>query len=191
MAAYAQIVDNVIVDRRDVDIATIPPHKRVLFRPIVSEGAGPIIRTVIEADRVVDIRSYPPLDEMKADYGRRVSELAERERQRYITPGDGMAMTYREKFEQALSVNDIGEQAANALSEQEQFNAYPTLAASVGIEAPTLWDCSQLVIARYEAFTAISYSIERARLKAKKEISSALDADAVLAAYEAITWPSP
>ena len=68
---------------------------------------------------------------------------------------------------------------------------FPTLSASVGIEAATLWDAALLVIARYEAWATISHSIERAKLGGKKAISDASDAAAAQAAYEAIIWPQP
>ena len=116
---------------------------------------------------------------------------AERVRLRYITPGAGMAMTYIEKRDQANAVHGMGQQAANALTEQERTEQFPTLAASVGLEAPTLWDCAILVIQRAEAWATLSNAIERTRFAGKKAISDASDAAAARAAYEAITWPTP
>lgn len=127
---------------------------------------------------------------LKRNLARRVDADAEAFRLCYITPGVGQSMTYLEKHNQAVAVELLGEQAANALSEQERTTQFPTLAASVGIEASTLWDCAQLVIQRYEAWAALSNIIERARLAGKKAISDASDAAAAQAAYEAITWPT-
>ena len=100
-------------------------------------------------------------------------------------------MTYREKFEQAQAVDALGQAPANALTAEQYGAQYPTLAPSVGLEAGTLWDCAQLVIARYEAFAALSGIIEHARLAGKIAVSNAADVAAAQAAYEAITWPSP
>lgn len=115
---------------------------------------------------------------------------AELIRLRYITPGSGMAMTYAEKRDQAAAVHAAGEAAANALTADQARDAYPTLAASIGVEAPTLWACAQLVIAKAEAWADLSYSIERVRMVGKKAISDASDAAAAQAAYEAIAWPT-
>lgn len=131
-----------------------------------------------------------PLDRLKMIYRNRVEEDAERIRLRYITPGAGMAMTYAEKHLQAQAVESLGEPAANALSPEQRASQFPTLAASVGIEAPTLWGCALLVIQKYEQFAQLSGAIERARLVGKKAIGDASDHAAVMAAYGAITWPN-
>jgi hypothetical protein len=83
----------------------------------------------------------------------------------------------------------MGQDSANALSEHDRTAQFPTLAASVGIEAATLWDCAQIVVQTYEAWAALSNQIERTRLMSKRSISLASDAAAAQAAYEAITWP--
>jgi hypothetical protein len=118
----------------------------------------------------------------------RVDDDAERVRLRYLTPGAGMAMTYAEKRDQANAVHAMGEDAANALTEAERIAQFPTLAASVGLEAPTLWGCALLVISKSEAWADLSNVIERTRLLGKKAISDASDAATARAAYEAITW---
>lgn len=132
-----------------------------------------------------------PLDRVKTIYRNRVEEEAERIRLRYITPGAGMALTYTEKHQQAQAVEVLGEAAANALTPEQRTSQFPTLSASVGIEAPTLWGCALLVIQKYEQFAQLSGAIERARLLGKKAIVDASDQAAVLAAYEGITWPTP
>lgn len=126
---------------------------------------------------------------IKAELKSKVDADAERVRQRYITPGVGQSMTYLEKHNQAVAVEGLGEEAANALSEHDRTAQFPTLSASVGIEAATLWDCAQIVVQTYEAWAALSNQIERTRLMGKRSISLASDAAAAQAAYEAITWP--
>lgn len=150
-----------------IAIWNMPPPARIVVHdaPTTLEGVRTYLKARIDAD-------------------------AELTRIQYITGGFGMALTYLEKHNQANAVHDMGEAAANALSEDDRRRQFPTLAASVGIEAATLWDCAQLVIARYEAWADLSYTIERVRLLAKKLISEASDAAAAQAAYEAVTWPS-
>ena len=132
----------------------------------------------------------PSLADVKADYLTRVDADAETERLLYITPGDGQAMTYLEKLEQAKAVDALGQSAADALTTADAKTQYPILEAGVGIHADSLWEHAQLVIARYEAWNDLAGVIETQRETAKKSISDASDQAAVLAAYEAITWPS-
>lgn len=124
-------------------------------------------------------------------YMSQVDVDAENVRLRYITPGSGMAMTYQEKFAQAQAVSAMGETAANSMSVEDREAQFPTLSASVGIEAATLWGAAQRVLTAYAAFAQLSLVIERARLSGKKAVSDASDAAGVRAAYEAITWPTP
>lgn len=186
---YYRVEGDQIIERRVME--SIPPHKAHLWRPEVIEGSGPIENKVVEADRVRVVRSHPPLAELKASFKFRIDDDAERCRLRFITPGAGMAMTYQEKFEQAKAVEQLGEEAAGALTSEQIAAEFPTLGASVGIEAQTLWACAQLVIARYEGFAALSGIIERARLAGKKAVTDAADVAGVEAAYQAVTWPSP
>jgi hypothetical protein len=128
------------------------------------------------------------LPEVKVDLCRKIDAAAEVRRLKYITPGDGMALTYREKFSQAAAVNALGEAAANALTPEQRLASYPTLAASVGIEHATFWGCAQLVLSKFAQFAALSYTIETTRLAGKKAIDAALTIESAHAAYEAIVW---
>lgn len=132
----------------------------------------------------------PELAAVKTAALARIDADAERQRLRHISTGSGMALTYNEKHAQARAVLALGEGAANALAEADAIDLYPTLSASVGIEAPTLWGCAQIVVARYEAFADLSRGIERARLAGKKAVTEATDGAAVASAYGAIQWPA-
>lgn len=143
-----------------------------------------------KAAAVAVVDAYDPAADVKADLKSKVDADAERIRLRFITPGVGQSMTYLEKHNQAVAVEAMGQAAANALSEQDRTAQFPTLAASVGIEAATLWDCAQIVVQTYEAWAALSNQIERTRMMGKRSISLASDAAAAQAAYEAIAWPA-
>ena len=117
-----------------------------------------------------------------------VDEDAERIRLKYITPGDGMMMTYREKLEQAEHANAQGQAAIDAMTTVEGEAAYPTLSASVGIEADSLWDCAQLVLTTYQSWATLSHNIEKIRLAGKKAIDDAASVDDVRTAYQSIDW---
>ena len=129
-----------------------------------------------------------PVDEYRAAMKKQVDHQAEEIRLKYITAGSGMAITYREKLEQAEQALSQGQAAIDALSSEEEVAAYPTLAASVGIEAQTLWECAHLVMTKYQQWAALSHSIEVVRLSAKKQLNDAVSLEAVQAAYSAIDW---
>lgn len=130
----------------------------------------------------------PTLAQVKADLSRRVDADAEKFRLNYITPGVGQQMTYQEKFAQATAVQSMGQLAANELTKDQRDAQFPTLSASVGIEAATLWDCCLLVIGRYAAFATLSHAIERTRLQAKKDIADSTTIDAARTIYGSIAW---
>jgi hypothetical protein len=137
----------------------------------------------------VHILAYEPpaLAQIKETLRNHVDVAAELVRLKYITPGVGQAMTYQEKKDQAVAVVAMGEAASNTLANHGAAE-FPTLSASVPIEAPSLYAAAQLVIARYEAWTGLSRTIELTRLNGKKAISDASNAADAKAAYEAIAW---
>ncbi len=187
----ARIVGSAIIEERDIAIDAVPEHKRSLWRPVVIEGSGPTVTQTIESGRVLRVLTWTP-EQTAAEIARlkgRIDADAETVRLKFISPGAGMAMTYQEKNAQAQAVFTLGEAAANALTEAERLTQFPTLSASVGVEAETLYACAELVIARYEAWATLSYAIERTRLAAKKAIGLTSTAADARAAYEAVAWP--
>ena len=154
---------------------------------------GRVIVGAVSADHAVAIwteaNAQPSDASVISDLMARVDADAEAVRLKYISPGGGMAMTYHEKNAQAQAVFTLGEVASNALTEAERLAQFPTLSASVGVEAETLFACAELVIARYEAWATLSYAIERTRLAAKKAIGLATTAADARVVYEAVTWP--
>tara|TARA_S200002703_G_scaffold84262_1_gene72671 strand:- start:316 stop:885 length:570 start_codon:yes stop_codon:yes gene_type:complete len=184
----ARIIDGEIDAFIDLTMDDVPLHKRHYHLPVVDEGDGPTLEILIEADRVRRVRTQLPLAQVKSTHLLRVDDDAERIRQKYITRGDGMAITYREKLEQAEQAIAQGQAAIDALTTEEQIAAYPTLAASVGIEGATLWDCAQIVLVKYQQWAGLSHAIEKIRLAGKKAINDAETVEAVQAAYDAVDW---
>ena len=148
-------------------------------------------REAIEVETTeAELNRGDDLEDVRAQSLARIDDEAERIRQKYITASPGQVLTYREKFEQAKAVVIAGQAAADALSAADMREQYPTLAASVGIEAPTLWDCAQIVVAKAEAWADLSYEIEQTRLAAKAAVTAAADRDAVVTTMRGIVWPS-
>ncbi|WP_155272903.1 MULTISPECIES: hypothetical protein [Agrobacterium] len=121
-----------------------------------------------------------PLSEIKAKLKARVDALAEAERKRYITPGEGQAMTYQRKVEEAK----------RAILEEEPTAAdYTMLAASLGVDGETVKEVATIVLAMDAAWAVIGAGIEKVRMNAKKAIDGAASADAANAIVDAIVWP--
>lgn len=69
---YARVEGETIIERRE--IASIPPHKAYIWRPVVYEGDGPLSDIVIEAEQVRVVRTVPPITaaQVKAEAQRRI-----------------------------------------------------------------------------------------------------------------------
>lgn len=134
------------------------------------------------------VENVPSLDDVKSSLLRRVDNDAEAIRLKYITPGDGKAMVYREKFEEAKAVDGLGEAAANAMTEAEYVDSYPILAASIPTQASTLWQISQIVIAKAEVWADLAYKIEKACIDGKAAIQAAETVEQANSAYASISW---
>lgn len=122
----------------------------------------------------------PSLGALKATLAAKVDADAEAARLLWITPGSGQALTYEQKRAEAERM------AADAAPQPE---AYPLLAAEVGITADTLAAVGTLVRARAVAWTAVAAQIESLRLQAKAAVMAAPDAAKARAAA-GVPWPA-
>ena len=109
-----------------------------------------------------------------------VNSEAEAQRKKYITPGEGQAMTYTEKLAQARAF-----QAATSPDPAD----YPMIANEIGITASTAAGVAEAVITAYGAWAAIGAAIERVRMQTNKSIFDAVDADAARAVRVGVVWP--
>lgn len=109
-----------------------------------------------------------------------VNSEAERERGKFITPGDGQMMTYMEKIDQARSCLLTGSQVAEN---------YPMLAAEVGITGTTLDEVATIVVSAYDRWLAVGSKIEATRRAANVAIESAGTRETVLSVLRDLVWP--
>lgn len=122
------------------------------------------------------------LEEIKSSLKAGVDVAAEVERLKYITPGNGQAMTYQQKVAEA--------QAFKAAS-NPQASDYPVLSSEVGITAETLAGVADIVLAAFAQWQQIGAMIESIRLGAKRDIDAAEDEAAAQSIIDAIEWPQP
>ncbi len=121
------------------------------------------------------------LSDLQGNLKRNVDNQAETERLKYITPGNGQAMTYQQKVAEA--------QAFRAATDP-QASDYPILSSEVGITAETLAGVADIVLAAFAQWQHIGAAIEAIRLGAKRDIDAAEDETTARAIVDAIVWPS-
>ncbi|WP_425063193.1 hypothetical protein [Pyruvatibacter mobilis] len=124
----------------------------------------------------------PSMSDARSAAIRLVDAAAENARLAYITPGDGQAMTYDYK---------VNEAAACVSDPAPTEEAYPFLAACLGVDGESLAEVAAAVLARRDAWQTIGAQIERSRLLAKQAISNAVDHEAIEAVLTNLTWPVP
>ena len=146
------------------------------------------------ADRFTITRTLtdPALtDELKADFKRQVNDEAETARLRYITPGDGQAMSYREKLDEAKAclAAYATEQAFTAAN--PPAGTYPLLESEVGIKGANAWKVAELVNTTFLAWKTAEAAINNLRLRAADDLDAAATVGAALTIVDAINWPRP
>lgn len=120
-----------------------------------------------------------PVDliELKSKLKLAVDSAAELERQKYITPGAGQAMTYQAKAAEALR-----------FIENEGSGDYPFLAQEVGITGTTLSEVAEVVNSMHNQWLAIGGLIEKARLSTKAAIDLAETESAARSAFSGLNF---
>lgn len=99
-----------------------------------------------------------------------------------ITPGQGQALTYAEKERQAREF--VADQAPT-------IEKYPLIFGESGITADTPLEVAQSVLARASAWWSYGAAVEKARLKAKRDIEKAIVPEQVAAIVNGVAWPTP
>ncbi|PYE87390.1 hypothetical protein [Phyllobacterium leguminum] len=131
---------------------------------------------------------YVGLAEAKAGHKAAVDQAAERERKKYITPGEGQAMEYQQAATEAIAY--LAALEADPKYEPEP-GAYPMLEASIGIDGDTLAEVATTVAAMHTQWQMIGSAIRTVRLAAKAAVGAAESVEAAQAVLDGIKWPTP
>ena len=125
----------------------------------------------------LSFKRHNSANEVRVRYSNKVDEHAEMVRCRYITKGDGQAMSYEAKYQQAL-IYQNGNPNGLPLKwlEREAEGTGQTVESLAGT-----------IIAQHEQWEEIGSEIEKQRLKAKKAIKEATTVHEAFAAYKAFT----
>lgn len=108
-----------------------------------------------------------------------IDETAGRVRQRFISPGHGIEMSYNEKNLEALAYR------------QDPSGSFPLLESEVGITAPTLEAVVQVIETNRAVWTAVEAQINQVRLQAKKDVNAASTTAEIETVLGGLLWPSP
>lgn len=176
MSKWALIVDGTVVETTEID-----PVGR--FHPSLNwqECAADAAPGWRYAEGQFVAPELPPVADLaaiKITLKAAIDAQAETERLKYITPGHGQAMTYRQKVAEA--------QAFKAASNPQTAD-YPVLSSEVGITATTLGEVADIVLTAFAQWQQIGAAIEAVRLAAKRDIDAAED-EAAARAVVAL-WP--
>ncbi|MDP9840763.1 hypothetical protein J2T09_005551 [Neorhizobium huautlense] len=117
---------------------------------------------------------------MKDAFNLAIDDAAEIQRKRYITAGDGQAMTYMQKASEA---------ARYLAAEDPQPEDYPLISAEVGIAAETHHAVATIIDDSNRQWQVIGSALEAVRLDAKKSIAEASSLEAAHAVTDAVIWP--
>ncbi|WP_262689777.1 hypothetical protein [Kordiimonas aestuarii] len=123
----------------------------------------------------------PPLDPLRHSAKAAVDAHAARLRAEALTDGFGQEMLYLAKECEAR---------ACAFDAVPVVDAYPLLAAEVGITGDTLAEVAVAVIIRADESKAALAAIEAVRLSAKRQINEATDAEEITGILPMLVWPA-
>lgn len=164
------------------DAVVVATHDDGQSVPASAYGEDVIILTVPDS-----VHPETPLSELQVDLAdiksalkAQVDAIAETERLKYITSGNGQAMTYQQKVQEAQDF---------AAADDPDPASFPILSAEIGITGPSLADVAETILSAYQQWKQIGASIEAVRLGGKRDIDLAEDAEAALSVVAQIVWP--
>lgn len=118
----------------------------------------------------LSVKRFEDLAEAQTHYLRQVDSTAEQVRLRYITPGAGQAMTYEQKYREAVAGDG------------------PLLQAEANALGLTVSEVAQSVLDAHAAWQIAGARIEGLRLKAKADIRKAATAAEMHDVVEALSF---
>lgn len=137
------------------------------------------LNTKMEEALSVDMSAIS-LTQLKIHLKAKIDADAENERLKYITPGDGQAMTYQQKVDEARAFKA----AASPLA-----GDYPVLSSEIGITGPTLADVAETVLIAFNRWQRVGAAIESVRLGAKRDVDVAENEITARAVLDVLVWP--
>lgn len=123
------------------------------------------------------------LTQLKEDAKSAIDKRAEKERQKYVTSGDGQLATYMAQEREANTVLIYPE------GQVPEGVETPYLDALVGIIAPSLYGVAEVVRSTAREWNAKNAAINAVRLAKKAEIDQATNQKQVTEILQNVEWP--
>ncbi|WCK12333.1 hypothetical protein G6L41_008625 [Agrobacterium tumefaciens] len=182
---FARVVDGAVVEMAQADSAK---DLSGLYHPDIVKDMLPSTSDVCAGWTFDGKRFQPPaaydgvsLSALQSILKSSIDASAEVQRLKYLTPGEGQALTYQRKVDEA-------KRASSDIAPSN--DDYPLLAASLGIDGETLLDVAKVVLEMDRAWALIGAAIEKTRLSAKRDIDQALSEEAARNVVVGLEWPS-
>lgn len=156
-------------------------------RPLGWDGAAGRLWEAAKAEHGIaspDPFAGPPLDDVKARAATQIDAAAEREREKYITPGAGQALVYEAKRTEVARWHNAGDPA------EPDAALYPWAADRADRLDVSIAEVLSVWAAQSAAWAAVGIAIERAREAAKEAVTAVEDAAAVQAIVDGLAWPA-
>lgn len=182
MSKFAHIVNSVVVEVISDDAGPLASR----YHPDFVETLVPCANAVSAGWAYSSGKFSAPVEPeidlsiLKSSLIESVNAQAEAARMKYITPGEGQAMTYTEKLAQARAFLAAG---------SPQDADFPMLANEVGITADNIAGVAEAVTKAYEKWLALGAAIEKVRMGVNKAIADASDAARARQAFSEVSWP--
>lgn len=143
--------------------------------------------------RAPDAATGADLDKFRAAMLREVDRAAEACRKRYITGGEGQAMSYLVKVEESRDC--VAKYAAGTYTAQSPPPAgtYQVLESEVGtgLTGADVKAVADVILARRALWLGIEKQINALRMAAKRDIAAAATVPAIRAVVAGLNWPAP
>ena len=164
------------------DAVVVAMHDDGQAVPASAYGEGVIILSVPNS-----IQPETPLSDLKVDLAEiksalkdQVDAIAEAERLKYITSGNGQAMTYQQKVQEAQDY---------LAADDPDPASFPILSAEIGVTASSIEEVADTILAAYQQWKQIGAAIEAIRLGGKRDVDLAEDVEAAQGVVANLVWP--
>lgn len=175
--------------------------QQVYVVSVVHEGEGdefsesqPVYNLETDTFTITRTRSWRGLTEEALERFKNLANIAaEQARLRFLTPGGGKMMSYRDKLDEAVDLLTAFP-TANDFDTADPAPApgtWPILESEVGHKGNTAWEVADLIHTTYQAWKIIEGQINATNLQAKVDLDAATTEREAEELLRALSWPEP
>lgn len=164
----------------------------IIYSTVVAED-GSVSRVALSAEDAAALQAKwtefaaRNLEIAKATAITKINTEAEKERQKYITPGDGQMLVYYRKSEEAKSLLAKVAADANYVPDVTEF---PMIGSGIGRDGATLLEVAQLISGLDQQWVVIASAIDSLRRTLVDNTKAAATIGQIKILTTDIAWPS-